>query len=82
MVGATPVFVDIDPETYALDVAAAARAITPAHARDHARSSLRSPGADGPIVVELARAHRLAVVEDARAGGWRRPGRAPDRRLG
>src|SRR5205823_2422595 len=29
MVGARPVFVDIDPETYALDVAAAERALTP-----------------------------------------------------
>src|SRR2546428_2641418 len=29
MTGATPVFVDIDPETYALDVAAVARALPP-----------------------------------------------------
>jgi len=72
MVGATPVFVDIDPETYALDVAAAARAITP---RTRAIMPVHLYGHPAPMdrVVELARAHRLAVVEDAAqavGGAW------------
>ncbi|HYS19096.1 MAG TPA: DegT/DnrJ/EryC1/StrS family aminotransferase [Candidatus Binatia bacterium] len=64
MVGATPVFVDIDPATYALDVAAAERAIT---ARTRAIVPVHLYGHPAPMdrVVELARAHRLAVIEDA-----------------
>jgi UDP-N-acetyl-3-dehydro-alpha-D-glucosamine 3-aminotranferase len=72
MAGATPVFVDIDPDTYALDVAATARAITsrtraimPVHLYGH-------PAAMNGLV-ELARAHRLALIEDAAqavGGAW------------
>jgi len=72
MVGATPVFVDIDPATYALDVAAAERAITP---RTRAIMPVHLYGHPAPMdrVVELARAHRLAVIEDAAqavGGAW------------
>jgi len=72
MAGATPVFVDIDPATYALDVAAAERAITP---RTRAIVPVHLYGHPAPMdqVVALARAHRLAVVEDAAqavGGAW------------
>src|SRR5207249_6377562 len=72
MAGATPVFVDVDPRTYALDVAAAARAITP---RTRAIVPVHLYGHPAPMdrVVELARAHRLAVIEDAAqavGGAW------------
>ena len=64
MAGATPVFVDVDPRTYALDVAAAARAITP---RTRAIMPVHLYGHPAPMdrVVELARDRGLAVIEDA-----------------
>jgi dTDP-4-amino-4,6-dideoxygalactose transaminase len=72
MVGATPVFVDIDPATYTLDLAAVERAITP---RTRALVPVHLYGGPAPMdrVVALARAHRLAVVEDAAqavGGAW------------
>ncbi len=73
MAGATPVFVDVDPRTYALDVAAAARAITP---RTRAIMPVHLYGHPAPMdrVVELARDRGLAVIEDAAqavGGAWR-----------
>jgi len=64
MAGAMPVFVDIDPATYTLDLAAAERAITP---RTRAIMPVHLYGQPAPMdrVLELARAHRLAVIEDA-----------------
>jgi dTDP-4-amino-4,6-dideoxygalactose transaminase len=64
MLGATPVFVDIDPETYTLDVEAAARAVTP---RTRAIMPVHLYGQPAPMdqVAALARAHHLAIVEDA-----------------
>jgi dTDP-4-amino-4,6-dideoxygalactose transaminase len=70
-VGATPVFADIDPDTYCLDPAKAAekigpatKAILPVHIFGHP--------ADMPAIMELARAHGLLVVEDcAQAFGAR-----------
>jgi dTDP-4-amino-4,6-dideoxygalactose transaminase len=64
MTGATPVFVDVDEATYALDVDAAARAVTP---RTRAVVAVHLYGHPAPLdrVVALARAHGLAVVEDA-----------------
>jgi len=63
-VGATPVFVDIDPVTFNLDVLAADRAVTrrtkavlPVH--------LYGQAVDGQQVRKLASAHGLKVVEDA-----------------
>jgi len=72
MTGATPVFVDIDPATYTLDLAATERAITP---RTRAIMPVHLYGQSAPMdrVLELARAHRLAVVEDAAqaiGGAW------------
>ena len=64
MAGATPVFVDIDPETYTLDVAAAERAVTP---RTRAIIAVHLYGHPAPMdaVAALARRHGLAIVEDA-----------------
>jgi dTDP-4-amino-4,6-dideoxygalactose transaminase len=72
-VGATPVFCDIDPVTYCLDPAAvearigpATKAILPVHIFGHP--------ADMAAITALARAHGLAVVEDAaQAFGARAP---------
>ena len=64
MVGATPVFVDIDLETYTMDPEAAAQAITP---RTRAMVPVHlygHPAAMEPLRA-LARQHQLAVVEDA-----------------
>jgi dTDP-4-amino-4,6-dideoxygalactose transaminase len=64
MAGATPVFVDIDPATYALEAEGVARAITPrtraivpVHLYGHAAAIDR--------IAELGRAHGVAVIEDA-----------------
>jgi dTDP-4-amino-4,6-dideoxygalactose transaminase len=63
-VGATPVFVDIDPETYNIDTAqllskvtARTRAIIPVH--------LYGQMADMDAVMKVAHAHDLIVIEDA-----------------
>ena len=62
--GATPVFVDIDPVTYNLDVSQIAgkvtqrtRAIIPVH--------LYGQMAEMDAVMEIARKHNLVVIEDA-----------------
>jgi dTDP-4-amino-4,6-dideoxygalactose transaminase len=64
MAGATPVFVDIDPETYALDARAVERAITPRTRGIVAVHLYGHPAAMGSITA-LARAHGLWVMEDA-----------------
>jgi dTDP-4-amino-4,6-dideoxygalactose transaminase len=63
-VGATPVFVDIDPETYLMDwrqleqaLTPRTRAVLPVHLYGHAAEM-------GPIM-DFARAHGLRVIEDA-----------------
>jgi dTDP-4-amino-4,6-dideoxygalactose transaminase len=62
--GATPVFVDIDPETYDIDPDQVAAAITP---RTKAICPVHLFGlpADMDALVELAQRHGLALVEDA-----------------
>jgi dTDP-4-amino-4,6-dideoxygalactose transaminase len=62
-VGATPVFVDIDPVTYEMDVTQVkdritpqTKAIIPVHLYGHP--------ADMDPILELARSHRLKVIED------------------
>ena len=62
-VGATPVFVDIDPVTYEMDVeqlgdrvTSKTKAIIPVHLYGHPT--------DMDPVLELARSHRLKVIED------------------
>lgn len=62
--GATPVFVDIDPETYDIDPDRVAAAITP---RTKAICPVHLFGlpADMDPLLELAERHSLAIVEDA-----------------
>ena len=62
--GATPVFVDIDPRTYNMDVSEIESAIT---GRTRAIVPVDQIGlaADIPAVVAIARKHGLVVVEDA-----------------
>lgn len=64
MAGAVPVFVDIDPETYTLDVAAAERALTP-RTRAIVPVHLYGHPASMDRVATFARRHGLAVLEDA-----------------
>jgi dTDP-4-amino-4,6-dideoxygalactose transaminase len=63
-VGATPVFVDIDPKTYNIDPARLAAAVT---ARTKAVIPVHLYGqcADMDPILEVARRHKLVVIEDA-----------------
>ena len=73
-VGATPVLVDVDPETMCMDPAAFEAAITPrtrAVIPVHVFSAL----ADMPRIKEIAKKHDLFVIEDcAHAHGSRQKG--------
>jgi dTDP-4-amino-4,6-dideoxygalactose transaminase len=62
--GATPVFVDIDPETFSLDPARISEAITP---RTKAIIPVHLFGqcADMEPILDLAKTHGLRVIEDA-----------------
>lgn len=62
--GGTPVFVDVDPETWCLDVAQVERSIT-AQTRGIIAVHLRGHPADMTAIMALARRHGLFVVEDA-----------------
>ncbi len=71
-VGATPVFVDVEPTTLCLDPAAAEAAITP---RTSAVIAVHLYGgmADLEAVTALAKRHNLAVIEDCahmQGGKW------------
>jgi len=64
IVGATPVYVDIDPHTYLIDVSqieeritSRTRAIVPVH--------LYGQMADMDAIMDIARSHDLVVIEDA-----------------
>jgi dTDP-4-amino-4,6-dideoxygalactose transaminase len=73
--GATPVFADIDADTYTIDVAALERAITP---RTKAIIPVHLYGhpADMDPIMELAERHKLVIIEDACQGhGARYKGR-------
>lgn len=63
IVGATPVFVDIDPRTYNLDVSQLEAAIT---SRTRAILPVHLYGCPAPIeeILAIAQRHHLAVVED------------------
>jgi UDP-2-acetamido-2-deoxy-ribo-hexuluronate aminotransferase len=63
LMGAKPVFVDIDPETYNLDPAAIERAITP-RTRAILPVSLYGQCADYDAINAIAAKHGLAVIED------------------
>ncbi len=63
-VGATPVFVDIDPDTYTLDSALLASALTP-RTRAILPVHLYGHPVDMQPVLEFARVHKLCVIEDA-----------------
>jgi dTDP-4-amino-4,6-dideoxygalactose transaminase len=63
LVGATPVFVDIDPQSYTLDPAAVAAAITP-RTRALLPVHLYGHPADLAPLLALARRHGLRVIED------------------
>jgi UDP-2-acetamido-2-deoxy-ribo-hexuluronate aminotransferase len=81
LVGARPVFVDIDPVTYNLDPALVARAVTP-RTRAVVAVDLYGQPAAMDAITDIARARALAVIEDAaQAVGATPAGRlAPGRR--
>jgi dTDP-4-amino-4,6-dideoxygalactose transaminase len=64
MVGATPIFADIDPARYTLDPAALEAAITPRTAAVIPVHLYGCP-ADMTPILEVARQHHLLVLEDA-----------------
>ena len=64
LMGAKPVFVDIDPRTYNLDPAGIEAAITP-RTRAIMPVSLYGQCADLDPINEIAARHKLAVIEDA-----------------
>lgn len=62
--GASIVWVDIDPSTSTMDVAAFEAAITP-RTRAVMPVDLYGHPADMPAIVRIARQHKIAIVEDA-----------------
>ncbi|KYG03866.1 aminotransferase DegT [Sorangium cellulosum] len=65
--GAKPVFVDIDPVTYAMDPAQISAAVT-RHTRAVMPVHLFTQMADMPTIVDVARLHGLLVLEDSAEG--------------
>ncbi len=63
-VGATPVFVDIDPATFNLDASKLAAAVTP-KTKALIPVHLYGQMADMDSIMAVAKAHRLLVIEDA-----------------
>jgi len=61
--GATPVFVDVDPDTFTMDATQIAAKITP-RTRAIMPVHLYGQAADMDPIVEIARAHGLKVIED------------------
>src|SRR5690242_2545837 len=61
--GGIPVFADVDPDTYCLDVASARSAITP-RTRAIIPVHLAMRFADMDALLKLAAEHKLAVIED------------------
>jgi len=73
--GATPVFVDVAPPTYTLDVSQLPRALT-SHTKAIIPVHLYGHPADMDTIMEIAQAHNLVVIEDAcQAHGARYKGR-------
>jgi dTDP-4-amino-4,6-dideoxygalactose transaminase len=74
--GFKPVFVDIDPESWCIDVGQIERAITP-DTRAILPVHLGSRMADMDAIGDIARKHNLKVIEDCahmHGGFWRRQG--------
>ncbi len=63
LLGAKPVFVDIDPETYNIDPSGIEQAISP-RTRAIMPVSLYGQCADFDVINEIARRHALPVIED------------------
>lgn len=73
--GAVPVFADVDPDTYCLDVEAARRALSP-RTRAVVAVHLAMRFAEMDALLELAARHDLILIEDcAHAHGGRYKGR-------
>jgi perosamine synthetase len=64
LTGATPIFVDINPQTFCIDPIAISQAITP---RTKAIQVVHLYGlpAEMPAILKLAKKHKLLVIEDA-----------------
>lgn len=62
--GAKPVFVDIDPKTFTMDVTQIEKAITP-KTKAIVPVHLYGQPADMDPILEIARRHKLIVIEDA-----------------
>jgi len=75
LTGARPVFVDIDPETYTMDVSQIEKKITP-RTKAIIPVHLYGQPADMDPIMEIAERHNLYVIEDAcQAHGARYKGR-------
>lgn len=66
-VGATPVFVDVDPDTWCLDPDAFRRALTP-RTRAVIPVDMYGTPADRDAILQIAAEHGVAVIEDAAPG--------------
>ena len=64
LTGATPIFVDIDPQTLCIDPIAIAKAITPKTKAIQVVHLYGLP-AEMPSIMKLAKKHKLLVIEDA-----------------
>jgi perosamine synthetase len=75
LAGATPVFADVDPDTFNLDPASLRRAIGP-HTKAIMPVHVYGQSADMDPILEVAREHNLKIIEDAAQGiGVRYKGR-------
>jgi len=63
-VGATPVFVDIEPDTFNIDPARVAQAVTP-RTKAMIPVHLYGQSSDMGPLMSIARSHSIAVIEDA-----------------
>lgn len=74
-IGATPVFVDIDPDTFLIDIESVKKAITP-KTKAIIPVSIFGQMADIPALMEIAEKHGIHVIEDgAQSFGAERNGK-------